>query len=171
MVKTLPISEAREQLRALVEQANRTMTRVIITRNGKPEAVLMGYAEYESWLETLDVMADHDELAAIEAGLADVRAGRLVSAEDAYREAAPPKDTPLEGPGNIGSGGLTEREVTVLHRIAAGSLENEIAHDLRLAPKTIHALKMSIFRKLGIRTHLEARHDTVQKRKADKVGR
>ncbi|HND03918.1 MAG TPA: type II toxin-antitoxin system Phd/YefM family antitoxin, partial [Nitrospira sp.] len=105
MVKTLPISEAREQLRALVEQANRTMARVIITRNGKPEAVLMGYAEYESWLETLDVMADHDELAAIEAGLADVRAGRLVSAEDAYREAAPPKDTPLEGPGNIGSGG------------------------------------------------------------------
>ncbi|MGE0273920.1 MAG: type II toxin-antitoxin system Phd/YefM family antitoxin [Nitrospiraceae bacterium] len=47
MTKTLPISEACTRLPDLVEAATRTMDRVIITRNGKPEAVLMGHEEFE----------------------------------------------------------------------------------------------------------------------------
>ena len=84
MTKTLPISEAREHLRALVEQASRTMGRVIITRNGKPEAVLMGYDEYESWVETLDTLADPEEMEAIREGAADIRVGNVVSFEEAF---------------------------------------------------------------------------------------
>lgn len=45
MTKTLPISEARQELPTLVEETSRTMGHVIITRNGKPEAVLMGHVD------------------------------------------------------------------------------------------------------------------------------
>ena len=30
---------------------------MIITRNGKPQAVMMGFEEYESWVETLELMS------------------------------------------------------------------------------------------------------------------
>lgn len=170
MIKTLPISEAREQLRALVEQADRTMARVIITRNGKPEAVLVGYSEYESWVETLDVLADSEEMAAIETGLEEVRAGQVVSAEEAYREALTSRDRVFDALINLGVGGLTGPEATVLHRLAMGAQEKEIAHALHLAPKKVQAIKLSIMQKLGLTGEVEKRHDTAQKRKAVKVG-
>jgi prevent-host-death family protein len=53
ITKTLPISKARTRLPYLVEAASRTMDRVIITRNGNPEAVLMGHEEFESWARNL----------------------------------------------------------------------------------------------------------------------
>ncbi|HNP81662.1 MAG TPA: hypothetical protein PKN47_09400 [Nitrospira sp.] len=41
-------------------------------------------AEYESWAETLDTLSDADEMEAIRAGEADVRAGNVVSFEEAF---------------------------------------------------------------------------------------
>jgi prevent-host-death family protein len=92
MTKTLPISEAREHLRELVEQAGRTMDRVVITRNGKPEAVLMGYDEFESWAETLDIVSNPQEMEAIRAGEEALKAGDVVSFEEAFGEPLPSRD-------------------------------------------------------------------------------
>lgn len=171
MIKTLPISEAREHLRALVEQTNKTMARVIITRNGKPEAVLMGYSEYESWIETLDVLADSGEMAAIEAGLAEVEAGQVVSAEQASLEGLPSGDTSLDALTKLGIGELTESEVTVLHRITKGVQDKEIIHALHLTPKAFKTIRLSIMHKLGLTAEVERRHGRTQKRQAVKVGR
>ncbi|WHZ14977.1 MAG: hypothetical protein OJF52_001817 [Nitrospira sp.] len=41
-------------------------------------------AEYESWAETLDTLADAEEMEAIREGEADVRAGNVVSFEEAF---------------------------------------------------------------------------------------
>lgn len=86
MVKTLPISEARSSFKALVDKASRTLARFIITRNGKPGAVLIAHSEYESWQETLEVLASDEELEGIKEGVADLRAGRSMSFEDVFGE-------------------------------------------------------------------------------------
>ncbi len=153
MHKTLPITEAREHLRELVEQANRTMGRVIITRNGKPEAILMGYGEYESWVETLETLADPEEMAAIREGVAAARAGDVVSFEETFghplgapgHEAVDPESRDL-----VPLHHLSEREVRVLQLLAGGMPLHGIGKRLQLSTKRIEAIKAIIMRKLGL---------------------
>jgi antitoxin YefM len=86
MTKTLPISEVRDNLTELVEKAGRLQARFIITRHGKPDAVLMGHDEFESWMETLEVLTSREEFESIREGLADLRAGRSSSFEEVFGE-------------------------------------------------------------------------------------
>lgn len=58
MVKTLPITKAREDLTLLVNRASKLLDEYIITVNGSPAAVLMSANEYESWKETNEILAD-----------------------------------------------------------------------------------------------------------------
>ncbi len=86
MVKTLPVSEARQTLPELVSRMRRLMDRVIITRNGKPETVIMGFEEYESWMGTLELMSRPETVRGIREGLADLKAGRSRSFEEVFGE-------------------------------------------------------------------------------------
>ena len=65
MTHTLPITKAREDLTTLVDNAHKKLEEYIITVNGSPAAVLISAAEYDSWKETNDIMADRDLLQAI----------------------------------------------------------------------------------------------------------
>lgn len=76
---TLPITEARNNFLNLVRNARKILERVIITKNGKPEAVLLSYEEYEGWLETLEIMKDQELVKGIQAAKADIKAGRIYS--------------------------------------------------------------------------------------------
>lgn len=58
MAKTLPISEVKARLPELVTGVEDREEEVVVTRNGKPAAVLMNYAEYGRLKETLDVLTD-----------------------------------------------------------------------------------------------------------------
>ncbi len=86
MIKTIPLSEARQTLPSLVTRMRKLMNRVIITRKGKPEAVLMGLDEYESWVETLELVSRPETVAGIREGLADLAAGRSKSFEEVFGE-------------------------------------------------------------------------------------
>ena len=52
--------------------------------------------------------------------------------------------------------GLSEREREVLHLMAAGSTNPEIARELHLSPHTIKEHTSSLYRKLGVRNRTEA---------------
>ena len=86
MVKTIPVSEARQTLPDLMARMRMLMDRVIITRNGKPEAVIMGFEEYESWVETLELASRPQTVKGIREGLADLKAGRARSFEEVFGE-------------------------------------------------------------------------------------
>ncbi|MGH2362602.1 MAG: type II toxin-antitoxin system Phd/YefM family antitoxin [bacterium] len=60
MSKTLPISEVKARLPELVTGVAEREEEVVVTRNGKPAAVLLNYAEYKRLKETLDVLTDPD---------------------------------------------------------------------------------------------------------------
>jgi prevent-host-death family protein len=54
----MPISEVKTRLPELVSAIEEREDEIIVTRNGKPAAVLVNYTEYERLKETLDVLSD-----------------------------------------------------------------------------------------------------------------
>ena len=58
MSKTMPISEVKTRLPELVSAIEEREDEIVVTRNGKPAAVLVNYDEYERMKETLDVLSD-----------------------------------------------------------------------------------------------------------------
>lgn len=87
MAKTLPISEVKARLPELVHRVQEREEEVVVTRNGKPAAVLVNYAEYERLKETLDVLADPGLMSQIEQSRAFyAKGGQGVSFEDVFGE-------------------------------------------------------------------------------------
>ena len=60
MAKILPISEVKARLPELVTGIAEREEEVVVTRNGRPAAVLINYAEYERVKETIDILSDSD---------------------------------------------------------------------------------------------------------------
>lgn len=60
MAKTLPISEVKTRLPELVSGVEEREEEIVVTRNGKPAAVLLNYAEYERLKETLEILSDRE---------------------------------------------------------------------------------------------------------------
>jgi len=84
-MKTLSLSEAKMKLRELVESVRSTDEEVVITRNGRPAAVLVSPDEFDSWKETIAVRSDQDLMREIEKGLAQLKKkSRLYSLEELF---------------------------------------------------------------------------------------
>ena len=66
---TLSVSEAKMKLSALTDSVNTTHEEVVITKNGKPVAVLVSPCEFESWRETMQIRFDADFMKEIKKGL------------------------------------------------------------------------------------------------------
>jgi prevent-host-death family protein len=73
-MKTLPLSEAKAKLSNLVEKIATHDEEIVITRNGKPAAVLVSPDEYESWKETVAIRRNAALSAEIKSGLAGLKA-------------------------------------------------------------------------------------------------
>jgi antitoxin YefM len=87
MAKTLPISEVKTRLPELVNGVHEREEEVIVTRNGKPVAVLLNYAEYERLKGTLDVLSDPGLMKQIEQSRAFYASGHKgQSFEDVFSE-------------------------------------------------------------------------------------
>lgn len=60
--KIIPITALRPKLLEFVSRVSRLGEEYIITKNGKPSAVIVGFDEWESWKETLEIQADRATL-------------------------------------------------------------------------------------------------------------
>ena len=86
MTKTLPITKAREQLTTLVENADKRLSEYVITVKGVPAAALISAAEYESWKETNEILADKSLMKAIRKGEKDLEEGKGSDWEDVKKD-------------------------------------------------------------------------------------
>ena len=84
--KHVPISLAKVRLLELLRQMEERHENVVLTKNGLPKAVLLSYEEFTGLLETVEILADAKTLRGIRAGLQDVKKGRVVRLEDAFKE-------------------------------------------------------------------------------------
>ncbi|WP_454293272.1 type II toxin-antitoxin system Phd/YefM family antitoxin [Salana multivorans] len=85
---TLPLAEARANLSRLVESAVATHERFEITRNGTRVAVLASAEDFDALLETLDILSDADEVAAVRASLDALERGELSTLEEVEKAVA-----------------------------------------------------------------------------------
>ncbi|MGI8687827.1 MAG: type II toxin-antitoxin system Phd/YefM family antitoxin [Thermomicrobiales bacterium] len=77
MVTTLSIAEAREQFTRLPERFDEEPDLTVqITRHGKPVMVVLPWDTYESIIETMEVMADPDLMAALRQSANDIAQGK-----------------------------------------------------------------------------------------------
>lgn len=72
-MKTFSLSKAKTKLSGLVEDVERRDEKIVITKNGRPAAVLVSPDEYDSWKETIAVRADRELMREIKAGLGALR--------------------------------------------------------------------------------------------------
>src|SRR2546428_6946246 len=67
VAKILPFTEARTHLTELLDEIERVHEHVVITRNGRPSAVVRAQAEDESLFETLEILGAAQLLAELAA--------------------------------------------------------------------------------------------------------
>ncbi|WP_028929306.1 type II toxin-antitoxin system Phd/YefM family antitoxin [Pseudonocardia asaccharolytica] len=79
----------RDHLSEFVDRAEREHERVIVTRNGRPAAVLIGYEDLAALEETLDILSDPEALADIRQAEAEAARGEVVRGVDAIRALRP----------------------------------------------------------------------------------
>lgn len=72
-MKALSLSEVKMKLSALVNQVNDSDEEIIITKNGKPVAVLVSSDEFDSWKETIAIRADAPLMQEIKDGIATLK--------------------------------------------------------------------------------------------------
>lgn len=67
-----PLTEARDRLSEIIDDVSTTGTDIVITRHGRPAAVVISHDEYESMIETLNILSDTETMAALAEADADV---------------------------------------------------------------------------------------------------
>ena len=87
MTKTLSVTDAKAHLTQLVTGVQDRADEVVVTRNGKPAAILLNIDEYESLKETLEILSDPALMRQIRrTGKFYARGARGVSIEEALPE-------------------------------------------------------------------------------------
>ena len=86
VTKIVAFTEARSTLSELLDDLAKRHEHVVITRNGRPAAVVISSEEYEALTETLEVLEDDQILDALRESESDVRAGRTQTLAEVRRE-------------------------------------------------------------------------------------
>ena len=85
-MKDLPITAARDELTSLPDRLSQTHETVTVTRRGKPVLAILPWEEYETLVETLEIMADEDLMAALRQSLKEAKQGKLIPWERVRRK-------------------------------------------------------------------------------------
>jgi antitoxin YefM len=74
---TLPLAEVKNRLSEVVSELVANHDRVVVTRNGRPAAVILSPDDLESLEEAVAVLSDRDLVRQLVDSRADVAAGRV----------------------------------------------------------------------------------------------
>ncbi len=76
-MKTFQLTEAKNRFSRIVDAVADRGERVMITRNGKPAALMIDPDEFERLLATLDILSDPNMMAQIRRSERNFKAGRF----------------------------------------------------------------------------------------------
>ena len=88
MTMIIPLADAKARLSAVLDAVRDTHDRVVITRNGRPEAVLMSVSDLEALEDTLDLLSTPGALDEIRAAEAEIARGEAIGADELRRQMA-----------------------------------------------------------------------------------
>jgi antitoxin YefM len=93
-MQILSISKLKDKLNEFVDAVSLTRDQVLITKNGSPAAMLVGFDEWESLQETLYWLSQPGIRDAVAEADADIAAGRTYSEDDIRAEFGAPRRRP-----------------------------------------------------------------------------
>ena len=76
MSEAIPFTEVKAHLSELVDRVSREHDRVVVTRNGRPVAVLISPDELEGLEETLELLSDDETRASLRRAAAEDETGQ-----------------------------------------------------------------------------------------------
>ena len=88
-MSTHSLRDVRDQLSEVIDRVEHHHERVVVTRNGKPAAVIMSPEDLAELQETIDVLSDPLALADIREADASYARGDVVRGIDAVRQLRP----------------------------------------------------------------------------------
>ena len=86
MTKNISLKKLRPMLPKVIEEIDTKIDRFVITRRGKPVALMISIEDYESLIETLNVLADRKLMKRIKQAEADMRKGKIATLESVEKE-------------------------------------------------------------------------------------
>ena len=82
----VPLSRAKARLSSMIRKVREERGTYANTHRGKPEGVLLSVEEYETLVETVEILSDRELMACVDRGLADEKAGRLHTHDEVFPE-------------------------------------------------------------------------------------
>jgi prevent-host-death family protein len=86
MAKTYSLADVKARFSEIVDLVATRQERVVVTRHGKPAAVLMSPDDLESLEETLDILSDPQLMAKIRKGKAALARGEGIPLDEVIAE-------------------------------------------------------------------------------------
>ena len=86
MINTISIRELRPKLSQVMNNIHKKFDRYVITRRGKPEAIIMSMDDYEGLLETLEIESDPQLMADIRKAEEEMKKGKGKTLEQIHKE-------------------------------------------------------------------------------------
>lgn len=81
MVNTITLKKLRPELPLVIKDIDAKLDRYIITRRGKPVAIMMSPDDYEGLLETIEILSNRDTAKRIKKAKREIKEGKTVSLE------------------------------------------------------------------------------------------
>ncbi len=82
MLEAVPITQARQNFMPLIERVGGEKYKFMVTRQGKPVAVVLSYEEYSRMVDTLLLSLDSKFVERVKRGLREIRQGKMVPFPD-----------------------------------------------------------------------------------------
>jgi len=82
MTETIPFTEAKAHLSELVDRTSREHERFVVTRNGRPAAVILSPDDLASLEETVEILQDRPLLASIRRSRREAAEGKKLRLKD-----------------------------------------------------------------------------------------
>lgn len=84
--KTVTISKLHERLSDYIASVEKSDRPILITKRGKPVAVLTSFDDYDSLWETVEVFSDEDTMATMKQVDEEVARGDYITGEQLHKE-------------------------------------------------------------------------------------
>ncbi|MCG2714647.1 MAG: type II toxin-antitoxin system Phd/YefM family antitoxin [Candidatus Omnitrophica bacterium] len=82
MVKTITLKKLRPGLPEVIKGIDTKLERYIVMKRGRPVAIMLGPDDYESLLETIEILSDKEAVKRIIKAKKEIAENKIISLED-----------------------------------------------------------------------------------------
>lgn len=86
MVMMVTLKKLRPGLPGIIKNIDSKLSRYIVTKRGKPVAIMMSVDDYESFLETVEILSDKDTAKRIKMAKDEIKKGKTISIKELRRK-------------------------------------------------------------------------------------